>query len=496
MGIVFGIIISIEQTRMKHSIFIAFPVLLVSLLVACSKEADVPVFADSGSFIFPDYCGVTVPSNIAPLHFRLTDGGSKADEAVFRCGGIIVKVRQRHGEFRISAKAWKKLLAAAEGGSMEVKVADHEAFNIHVSSDEIDRYVSYRLIEPGYELWNSMGIYQRCLENFKESAIIKNSMTGGNCINCHSFCNRDQHRMLFHMRAIYPGTFMLLDRRLEKLNTKTDSTISALVYPSWHPSGKYVAFSANNTHQAFHTIDRNRIEVFDEASDVVVYDVEKHEIVTDPKLFSASAFETFPSFSPDGRTLYFCSADSTAIPENFDKVRYSLCAISFDARTRSFGEKVDTLLNAHSTDTSISFPRVSPDGRFLLCTRSGYGNFSIWHQDADLVMLDLESGCPVPVDVLNSDSVESYHSWSGNGRWVIFSSRRLDGLYTRLFISHVDADGIVSKPFLLPQKSTAFYDELMKSYNIPEFVSGRVRCNAASISRKARRDPGIDVVFR
>ena len=138
-----------------------------------------------------------------------------------------------------------------------------------------------------------MGLYQRNLENYTEMPIIENKMSGRNCVNCHSFCMQNPDKMLFHMRETYPGTLLIDGDKIEKLNTKTEQTISSLVYPSWHPSGKYVAFSVNNTKQGFHANDRNRIEVFDEASDVVVYDVKKHEIVTTAKLFSKDAFETF-----------------------------------------------------------------------------------------------------------------------------------------------------------------------------------------------------------
>ena len=75
---------------------------------------------------------------------------------------------------------------------------------------------------------------------------------------------------------------------------------------------------------------------------------------------------------------------------------------------------------------------------------------------------------------MNSNDTESYHSWSSNGRWVVFSSRRLDGLYTRPFIAYVSERGEVFKPFLLPQQDTDFYSLLMKSFNIPEFVKGAV----------------------
>ena len=175
-------------------------------------------------------------------------------------------------------------------------------------------------------------------------------------MNCHSFCMQNPEKMLFHMRETYSCTLLIDGDKVEKLNTKTDQTLSPLVYPSWHPSGKYVAFSVNKTKQAFHMNDRNRVEVFDSASDVVVYDTQKHEIVTSPLLSSEGAFETFPTFSPDGNTLYFCSAKARTMPKEYDQVRYDLCSVSFDPATRRFGTVVDTLYKASEIDKAFLFP--------------------------------------------------------------------------------------------------------------------------------------------
>lgn len=47
---------------------------------------------------------------------------------------------------------------------------------------------------------------------------------------------------------------------------------------------------------------------------------------------------------------------------------------------------------------------------------------------------------------VNSSDAESYHSWSSNSRWFVFSSRRDDGLYTRLYIAHASPDEQIGKP--------------------------------------------------
>ena len=98
-----------------------------------------------------------------------------------------------------------------------------------------------------------------------------------------------------------------------------------------------------------------------------------------------------------------------------------------------------------------------------------------------------------PLVEVNSDDVESYHSWSSNSRWFVFSSRRIDGLYTRPYIAYVDEDGKVGKPFLLPQKDAGFYQSFMKSFNIPEFITGKVKVRGRVLAIKAKEDKGTDV---
>lgn len=478
--------------------------MLTLCLLACSGPVKVDRSVDEKPDIFPDYADVTVPVTIAPLNFFLRDSSIREACAVFSSAESgQFEVRSDDGRFIIPLSKWRKMLKATAGNSLSVTVAvkkgeewiGYAPFSIRVALEPMDAYLAYRLIAPGYELWNRMGLYQRNLENYTQTAIMENELTGNNCMNCHSFCMQNPDKMLFHMRAKYAGTYLIDGDKVEKLNTRTPETMSALVYPSWHPSGDFVAFSVNQTRQGFHLNHKNRIEVYDEKSDVVVYDVKKHEIITAPQIFSEEAFETFPTFSPDGKRLYFCSAEARPIPREYSEIKYHLCAISFDPDTRTFGTQVDTLYNARERGQSVSFPRVSPDGRFLMYTLSGYGNFSIWHKDADLYLADLQIGTSRSMTEVNSPDVESYHSWSSNGRWFVFSSRRIDGLYTRPFIAYIDEEGNAGKPFLLPQKDAGFYNDFMYSYNIPEFVTGKVKVSKRTLKLTAEKEKGTDVKF-
>lgn len=471
-------------------------------LVGCTPAAITPdEERDAPPPIFPDYAGCTVPPNIAPMNFALEEAYDRAVATFFYVGGEF-SVAARRGQFTIPPGRWHRMLEASVGGTVMVRVTSqadgrwtrYAPFELHVSPEPVDSHIAYRLIEPGYELWNRVGIYQRNLETYDQSAILENSSTRGSCMNCHSFCMQDPDRMMLHLRGPVAATMMMDGDRVEKLNTRTPQTMSALVYPSWHPGGRFVAFSVNDTHQAFHPNDPNRVEVYDSASDVVVYDTETHEILTTPLLHDTFDFESFPSFSPDGRTLYFSSAVGIAdMMNDYRQVRYSLCAIGFDPEARRFGTSVDTLYNARTGRRSASFPRVSPDGRRLLYTLSDYGGFAIWHKEADLWMIDLSTGEHSPLTAANGPDADSYHSWSSNSRWIVFAGRRIDGLYSRPFIAYIDPEGCAHKAFVVPQKRVDLYHRLMYSYNVPEFIKGEVKDRRRAISRSAKGDKGIDV---
>lgn len=474
--------------------------IMALIAASCVPKVEDPAPDAAEAAIFPDYKAVTVPPNIAPLNFSLEEDANAV--AILENDGKKLILKAKKGEFRIPEDNWRELAVAGSEISVTVgikeggKYVSRKPFQILVSEDKIDSYVAYRLIDPGYETWNQLGLYQRCLENFTETPIMTNEKTGRNCMNCHSFNGRDPGTMMFHMRATNGGTYVWKDGSIEKLNTKTPQTISALVYPYWHPSGKYIAFSVNDIAQFFHSTNPNRIEVYDYKSDVVVYDVDNHQVYSSPMLMDTTRMETFPSFSPDGKTLYFCSTRQPDMPQGYKDVRYSVCSMPFNPDTFSFGDKVDTVYNAAKTGMDATFPRVSPDGRFLLFAETAYGCFAIWHKDSELRMIDLKDGTFHTLDEVNGPDADSYHSWSGNSRWIIWASRRLDGLYSRLFIAHIDENGNASKPFLMPQKDMGHDRMLMKSYNVPEFISGPVRFDRDEMADVAKNDPGIDVTFK
>ena len=435
--------------------------LLVWMMSSCQKEMRWR-YEDAFPEVFPDYVGVTIPESMA---------GNDAEmfPLAMRDGRQCDISRKRNGDtVWVTVRAWRK--GDREG-------VEYKRFPIYVSHDSIDPYVAYRLIEPGYESWSDISICQRELASFEETPIVTNKVNGRGCINCHSFAQGNPGRMLFHSRsARNGGTFLLKDGKWECINFSEKGSGKPATYPAWHPSGKYVAFSSNDTHQCFHMAGNQPIEVYDNSSDIILYDVEKKRVLEPPVLNRKDKWATFPAWNALGDTLYYCETDSISHPStNRSRIHYRLMKIGFDAVAGTFaGNPVEVGLagldrNAHS----VSFPRVMGD--YLMFTLTDYGTFPIWHDEADLWLLNLRTGKVEACESLNSHSAESYHSWSSNGKWVVYGSRRQDGRYTQLYFSHFDGHGGFSKPFLLPQRRVEDNALRLKSYNIPEFVKSKVK---------------------
>lgn len=435
--------------------------------------------------VFPDYRGVTIPSNIAPMNFMI-EGAEKVQAIISVGGDEALRVAGKDGVVQIPLKKWTALMQNAAGCTIDVQVSAwsdeyrdgiaYEPFQIHVAEDEIDPWIAYRLIEPGYKSWRQLGLYQRNLSTFEEKAIVTNATENETCLNCHHFPSYSSESIMFHVRGANGGTVLYHDGRLTKVKFNEIGPKRNTTYPAWHPGGRYIAFSSNTTQQIFFVHGQQPIEVYDSASDLVIYDTVTGEVKTDPRFMTKEVLETFPAWSPDGKYLYFAKADAKPVPDQVPDIHYSIVRVPFDAQAGVFGEVVETVYDASVSGGSVSYPRVSADGRYLLYTWSAYGTFPVWHNDADLRMLDLQTMEPVDVSVWNdAECSDSYHSWSSDGRWTVFGSRRLDGRYTRLYIAYMDKNGNPHKPFLLPQEDPRQNTWRLKSFNVPEFIDGEVK---------------------
>lgn len=451
--------------------------------------------------IRPDYSGTVIPPNIAPLNFAIREPGTRFLVRIHCEADEAIEIFGKSPKITIPLRRWRSLLSANRGKKLFIDVyveAESERWHryetiVHtIAKDQIDGYIAYRLMKPLYNKWRRIGIYQRDLSTYREWPLLDGMSFDEGCVNCHSFVNNSPERMFVSTRSSTFGSAAILvdGGEVRKIGTKFG-------YTAWHPSGRLAAYSINKVTQFFHAAGPEVRDVIDLDAALAYYIVEARNIKMISRASDKQRLETYPTWSPDGRYLYYCSApilwaDRDAVPpKRYTDVKYDLMRIRYDINTDKWG-KGETVLSAKETGLSILTPRISPDGRFLLFCMCRYGCFPIYQPSSDLYMMDLATGKYWKLAV-NSEFSESWHSWSSNGRWIAFSSKRPEGTFTRCYISFVDKAGKAHKPFILPQKDPAFYDSFLKTYSVPELITGPVEITNKALARAARSQSTIQV---
>ncbi|MFA5238697.1 MAG: cytochrome C biosynthesis protein [Phycisphaerae bacterium] len=464
-------------------------------------------FADCGTVsrmpaIRPDYTGTVIPPNVAPLNFMVLEPGTGYMAKIHSASGDSIDVFSRTGKIKIPLKRWRSLLKTNCGKELffDVYVRDknglwsrYETITNTISKEDIDGYLAYRFMKPLFNQWRNIGIYQRNLGNYENKAVLCGKYFGDGCLNCHTFLNNKPEYMTLGIRTpIYGASTLLVsnNKKVEKIGTRFG-------YTTWHPSGRLAAYSIIDTYLFYHNVAAEVRDVVDLDSVICYYVVDSEQVKTAPALSGDDRLETYPTWSPDGRYLYYCSAPilwtnhKKVPPEHYDEVKYDLMRVSYDVETDKWGQP-ETVLSAEKTGMSILLPRISPDGRFLVFCMCKYGCFPIYQASSDLYMMDLQTGQYSKLPI-NSEYSESWHSFSSNSRWLAFSSKRLDGLFTRTYFSYIDKDGKAYKPFILPQKDPAYYDSLLQTYSVPELIASPVKASQNALARAVRQPEKIQV---
>ena len=493
----------------RNILIIAWAVLQIGCRPGLDEMKKNATAIDRMPLIRPDYAGVAIPPNIAPLNFLLDDSCAACVAEITSLNGAPIVVQGKNGEFRLNAKSWKRLLSKNTGNPLRITVytKDHHGSwhrfrtieNV-IAAEPIDRYCTYRLLNFQYNHWRDLRICQRDLSTFSEIPLVNTDNYAQiyskndefKCVNCHTPMNNDPNRFVLQLRSkTFGGETLIADG---------DSIIklaSRLGHAAWHPGGGIIVFSVYKVQQYFHSVGRQFIDVYDNNSGLVIYDVNGRKVTRVPQLDRQGVLEAWPTWSPDGRYLYFCSAPvpwddyTKEPPDNFNRTRYSMLRIAYDPVHNRWGD-VDTVLSTDETGLSIALPRIAPDNSYCVFCMQEFGAYSFSEVSSDLYIMDLENRTYRKLPV-NSEYSESWHSWSSNGRWLLFSSRRGGGIFTRFYICHIDSAGNAGKPFILPQRNPAFYDSFIKCYNVGELAKAPVRFSEQELFNAIRSKKTVSV---
>jgi len=448
--------------------------------------------------IYPDYSSTVLPPNIAPLNFIVQETGSYYFARIYAQKGNAIEVWSRSPKILIPENSWRQLIENNIGGEVHFDIfvstdgqqwSRFSTITNRIASENIDGYLVYRRSHPSLTLVRGpIGIFQRDLANFDVKVVLDKRRYKAGCMNCHTFYQNRPDKTLIGVRNVKYGpiTLMINGKKVTKIKAKFG-------YTAWHPSSKLVVYSLNRLPMVLHTANDEIRDTVDMDSTLAYYVFDSDEVKVTPEISRPDMLETWPAWSADGRFLYFCRTpmlwtDKEKVPpENYEKIKYDLVRISYDVANDKWGE-VETVVSARDTNMSVAMPRTSPDGRWLIFCMYDYGAFPPWQKSSDLYIMDLNSVEKTGkfeykrMDI-SSDQSESWHSWSSNSRWIVFSSKREQGAFTRSYISYIDENGNASKPFVVPQEDPEFYTFCLDTFNTPEFVTGPITATGEQLAR-------------
>jgi tetratricopeptide (TPR) repeat protein len=312
------------------------------------------------------------------------------------------------------------------------------------------------------------------------------------CANCHSFSDDGKtlgmdldgpqnDKGLYALVSLRPMTIIRNEDVVPwtSFRNKVQGDLRVGLMSRVSPDGRYVVTTIKppgvdrqNLYYAVNFKDYRILQVFYPTHGILVW----YDRVTgrmrplpgadDPRYVQANA-----SWSPDGKYLVFVRAEAKdAYPAggkmaeypndpNELPMQYDLYRIPFNGGK---GGRAEPVAGASRNGMSNGFPKISPDGRWIVFVKCRNG--MILRPDGKLYIVSAAGGAARRMRC-NTPLMNSWHSFSPNGRWLVFSSKSRSP-YTQMFLTHIDPDGNDS-PAILVENATA----ANRAVNLPEFVN-------------------------
>lgn len=375
------------------------------------------------------------------------------------------------------------------------KIYSGSKININISKDSVAAPIFYRAVPLpfGFAVKNLGTISWRLgnISNYTPSKILMTNLPV--CGNCHSFSSDGQTIGMDVDYANDKGSYFI-----SPLTKETDITVNKIM--TWHdykredgeftfgllsqisPDGRY-ALSTVKDRSIFVTIDNLYYSqlFFPIKGIIAVYDIKNKKYWALPGADNKELCQSNPIWSPDGKTVLFARAPvyhnveaekskEAILPTNFAAefiegrrdFKFDIYQIPFN---EGRGGVAVPLPGASANGMSNFFPKYSPDGKWIVFTQAK--NFMLLQPDSKLYIMPSRGGNPRLMKCNNIGTMNSWHSWSPNGKWLVFSSKT-KGAYTRLYLTHIDENGNDSPAILLENLNVR-----NRAANIPEFVNAK-----------------------
>jgi tetratricopeptide (TPR) repeat protein len=405
--------------------------------------------------------------------------------------------------WRPDSSLWQKIKNISGTDPVSVTIiGEHKSFpgtkfssgrvSFSFSKDSVGASVFYRAVPLpfSYAVKNVQQIewYLGSINGGKPRRILDNIPV---CANCHSFSDNGFLAMdvdyandkgSYIIAPVSDSIHLLMDKIITWTDyKKEDGVITYGLLSQISPNGKYV-LSTVKDRSVFVAVDNLEYSqlFFPIKGIIAVYDRATKKFYELPGASDKKYVQSNPNWSPDNSEIMFTRANryisskidnSEGVLLNIEDAKefttkqkdfkFDLFRLKFNNGT---GGKATAIEGASDNGKSNFFARYSPDGKWVVFCQSE--NFMLLQPDSKLYIMPASGGTPRLMNC-NTKNMNSWHSWSPDSRWLVFSSKSR-GPYTQLYLTHIDENGNDSPPVFL--ENMAFET---KASNIPEFFNNK-----------------------
>lgn len=357
-----------------------------------------------------------------------------------------------------------------KNGKRQDEIIYKDEVKFKISEYPADNIIVYRLVSPLFHTQKTPDIYYRYIDSFETKPFLRSKDIY--CTNCHAFPTHDglqpkEAKLAIAVRDQLPsrkfsgrGKRILGIYNFPSQKGKTFNINS--FFMGWSPDGRKIAVTSGEEVIIRPCITLETQQFFVLKSDITIVDVETNQITPLKGASEPEYMENFPTWSPDGRTIIFSRTEEPKSDDYLLRLKFNLYKIEYNNGQGGIPIPIE---GAAFNGKSNYAARYSPNGRWVVFNQAN--SASLVEPTSQLWILSTQAGSQPRKLECNVDyAMNSWHSWSSNSRWLLFASKRDDGIFARIYLTEIDENGHASPPVRLPLK-----DEPMMCFNVPEFLN-------------------------